>query len=530
MTFMLRILLTAAILTTPVHAVTSIDLDNGATGDGMVLSLIDAAAPTTFSNVQYTGANSAAGTFSGGLADGFEFDSGIMLSTGTTANAAGPNNRGGVGFSHNNPGDTELDTLTGRSNTSDAAVLEFDFEATGTMLSFEYIFASEEYNEYVGTDYNDVFGFFLDGQNVATVSCAPTNTVSINTINKSNNPNYFNNNDYADFNNVAPFGTQFDGFTIALTAQVLVTPGTTYTLKLAIQDVEDSDFDSAVFIRAGSFTTNPDAAEIEVLDSGVAIADGSTTAIDFGTVMAGNPVSRTFTINNLSLVDLSLSGISNLPAGFSQTGIPATVAGCGSTSLNVQLDAAVAGVFDDTLSIDTNDTDKNPFDFRISGTVTAAPAAEIAVLDGTTDITDGSAVPVNFGTVTEGDAAPARTFTVNNTGTVALTLGNLSLPTGFSLVGAFPANVAAGGTESFQVQMDSSVAGAFSGVLSFDSNDGDENPFDFAVSGTVNAVPVVPVPVPTAAQNIPTLSEWTMILLTCLLLIFGMFRLRRLES
>ena len=52
---------------------------------------------------------------------------------------------------------------------NDATVLEFDFIPKNDVISFEYVFASDEYNEYVGSSYNDVFGFFGNGKNMASI-------------------------------------------------------------------------------------------------------------------------------------------------------------------------------------------------------------------------------------------------------------------------------------------------------------------------------------------------------------------------
>ena len=41
--------------------------------------------------------------------------------------------------------------------------LEFDFMANTDTITFNFIFGSEEYNEEVGSAYNDVFGAFVTG-------------------------------------------------------------------------------------------------------------------------------------------------------------------------------------------------------------------------------------------------------------------------------------------------------------------------------------------------------------------------------
>jgi len=78
------------------------------------------------------------GTFTGGL-NSVGFDTGIVLTTGTTDCVAGPNNGGGC--------------TGGGSSTS----LKFDFESTTGQVFFKYVFASEEYTQYVGSSFNDTF-------------------------------------------------------------------------------------------------------------------------------------------------------------------------------------------------------------------------------------------------------------------------------------------------------------------------------------------------------------------------------------
>ena len=105
----------------------------------------------TVSNVTFTGATVAGGTFSGGLADGLGIDSGVMLSSGDIANGIGPNDQDGAGTCNKTPGDADLDAiLRQKGATEDAAVLEFDFVPATSNVSFRYVFASEEYNEFVG--------------------------------------------------------------------------------------------------------------------------------------------------------------------------------------------------------------------------------------------------------------------------------------------------------------------------------------------------------------------------------------------
>ena len=181
------------------------------------------------------------GTFSGGLASGIGINSGIILTTGTAAGAVGPNNQDG---------------FTGSGTFSQ---LDFDFTSAGGSVFFNYVFASEEYNEFTNSQFNDSFTLKVDGTNIALIP-STTTPVQINTVNGGNpfgtgasNPQYFVNN---DLNDGGPFhNIQYDGFTKVFTATTTVGAGT-HHMEFFITDLGDSSLDSAVFVQAGSFSEN----------------------------------------------------------------------------------------------------------------------------------------------------------------------------------------------------------------------------------------------------------------------------------
>jgi hypothetical protein len=150
------------------------------------------------------------------------------------------------------------------------------------------VFSSEEYNEYVGQNFNDAFAFFVNGVNCARA--ANQQPVSVNSINQQLNPQQFRNNELPN----ATIDTEMDGLTVVLTCQAPVNVGVTNTMKLAIADATDGSFDSNVFIRAGSLTTNlaPTAAagsditrECTAPNTGVAVS-GSGSSDPDGTIVS----------------------------------------------------------------------------------------------------------------------------------------------------------------------------------------------------------------------------------------------------
>ncbi len=222
--------------------------------------------------VQVNCAGTAMGHFTGGSDLGIE--EGILLTTGEASSVAAPASSFTSGTSGTG-GNTDLAMLSGGS-INDACVLEFDCIPLGDTLLFNYVFGSEEYPEYVCTNFNDVFGHFISGpgingpysNNAINIALLPNSTipVAINTVNsgvpgigggigaycEAADPNWQANSVYYE-DNLGGLEVCYDGFTVLLEALCVVVPGETYHFKLAIGDGLDSAFDSGVFLEAYSF-------------------------------------------------------------------------------------------------------------------------------------------------------------------------------------------------------------------------------------------------------------------------------------
>ncbi|MEG5000562.1 FG-GAP-like repeat-containing protein, partial [Microcoleus sp. B4-D4] len=187
----------------------------------------------------------------------------------------------------------------------------------------------------------------------------------------------------------------------------------------------------------------------------VAIADNDFPTVNLSVSPAtstetGSPVitvtaTASSAVVGAQTVNVALSGTANA-ADFTGT-IPTSItipAGqtTGSFTVNVNDDPLVEGSETGTFTIST------PSSGITLGTTTTGdvaitdndvtPLPEIQVLDGTTDIADGTASTIDFGSALIGGTL-TKTFTVQNLGTAVLNLSNLTLPTGFSLVGTLPA-------------------------------------------------------------------------------------------
>lgn len=212
-------------------------------GDGAPDSLLGAGVTKT--SESSTGSPDQAG-FVPGFAPGKKT---WVLSTGRVSDATGQPSA----FASSQlglPGDSDLSALSG-SPTYDAASYEVTVVPAGPRLHARYVFASEEYPEYVGSRYNDVMAVYVNGQNCALVP-GTSSPVSINTINDHTNAAYYVDNALG----AAGYSTSMDGLTVPLACTVPVTPGQPVTIKIAVADASDSAYDSAVALIDGGILSD----------------------------------------------------------------------------------------------------------------------------------------------------------------------------------------------------------------------------------------------------------------------------------
>lgn len=230
-------------------------------------------------NVKFTGEKHAIGVYEDST-NQLGIKQGIILTSGNAYYILGPNKTPRSGWASNAPGDEDLNNIA-RGKTYDASILEFDFVTMSENLSFEFVFASEEYLEYVGSKFNDVFAFFIttpDGEqyNIATLPDGET-PITVNTVNNELNSQFYIDNAYTNVTDPfiwdvrnrkvitnenyqkeeqpPKYFTQFDGFTTVLQATTTVIPNEVYHIKIAISDVGDGILDSGVFLKAGTFSS-----------------------------------------------------------------------------------------------------------------------------------------------------------------------------------------------------------------------------------------------------------------------------------
>lgn len=237
------------------------------------------------------------GTFTAGA--NFPFSSGIVLSTSPSKKAEGPydqqSSRGTRVQNWN--GDADLNTALEITSSTQATVLEFDFIALTNTISFNYIFASNEYQNNFPCIYSDGFAFLLKEAgsttayknlavlpNTTTPVSATTVHPKINTVNDSQglpligceaeNENYFNgyNTDISPIN--------YAGQTVVMNAYSDVIPGKKYHLKLVVADDATRQYNSAVFIESGSFETKINFGEDRTVATNNPVCFGENYVLD----------------------------------------------------------------------------------------------------------------------------------------------------------------------------------------------------------------------------------------------------------
>lgn len=188
----------------------------------------------------------------------FPFAKGIVLTTGY-ARKAGNTFQGNLSDGLGSGGDIDLATALNVNNLNlrDATYIEFDFVPASTKVTFRYLFASKEYQSNFTCNISDGFALLLKKVGDPTytnLALLPNgDPVSVTNIIPANLPCGPKNVQYFAGINNPQIETNFDGRTIPLTATATVIPGETYHFKMVLADYQDSNFDSAVFLEAGSF-------------------------------------------------------------------------------------------------------------------------------------------------------------------------------------------------------------------------------------------------------------------------------------
>ena len=220
----------------------------------------------------------SSGTYTNGSGT-YGIGGGVVLTTGGVESVPsfsypgygdGPNNLENASWAYGGPGvpataaqDILLDPLTGIDPATNEPydhfdttelLIQFDMAQGFDTVSFDVVFGSEEFEEFVGSPYIDAFGMFLNGTNIAFVGGKPVNI------------------DHPDMATTA--GTELDGVlapggTPRMTFSGAVNP-TGNTLRFIVTDTSDAIYDTTVYFSALRGETVPEPATGALLVAGAA--------------------------------------------------------------------------------------------------------------------------------------------------------------------------------------------------------------------------------------------------------------------
>jgi gliding motility-associated-like protein len=223
----------------------------------------------------------------------FPFKEGVLLSTQYAQKSIGP-----YAFVVGNDNDTawlgdpDLNQALGISTSINATLLEFDFIPLTNFLSFDYIFASIEYNGNGSCRFTDAFAFLIREntpgaayQNLAVLPGTSTPVSSTNihptipTVGNNVgcaavNQQYFN-----GFNDTTS-PINYTGQTAVMNSQSKVIAGKSYHIKLVIANDKNEFYDSAVFLNAGSFAPKIDLGTDRTMTTNNPVCFGEIFTID----------------------------------------------------------------------------------------------------------------------------------------------------------------------------------------------------------------------------------------------------------
>lgn len=214
--------------------------------------------------------NSAAfGTFSGGNSS-FGITSGIIISTGTAANAANSSSVFlSTQFSGSQITGTELNNISNLT-LFDRAAFTLSFVPSGNRVFFRYRFCTEEVFN-ASSSVADVMGIFVNGiaaeNNVATLPNGAAVTVASIAAG-----NFYQTNTSNELGN-AFGGSANNGCSILLNAEAGVNIGQTNQLIISVADAGDAIYDSALFLEEASLVSNNSPVLVNSLNDQTAYQD-----------------------------------------------------------------------------------------------------------------------------------------------------------------------------------------------------------------------------------------------------------------
>ncbi len=219
------------------------------------------------------------------------------------------------------------------------------------------------------------------------------------------------------------------------------------------------------------------------------------TAVNFGTIDAGQTGQQTITITNTGTAPLEITGIESDVSGLTFEPSMFTLEPDGSRTVTITFPSSTEGEFSGSINISSNDPDRAKHTLSVSVIVQPPPVPVLAVQE----------TAVNFGTV-EVAQTVQQMITIKNTGTAPLEITGIESDVSGLTFEPSMFTLSPDGSQTVTITFPSSTEGTFSGSINILSNDPDRATQTLSVSVIVQAAPVPVLAVQETAVNFGTVE------------------------
>lgn len=224
----------------------------------------------------------------------------------------------------------------------------------------------------------------------------------------------------------------------------------------------------------------------------IKVSESNTTLnpndeIDFGSTPINQIVSKTLVIQNIGIVDLDIINISIDNNVFTSQLSGNKISPNQTVELTLNLQASSPNICKGTLIIESDSYPNGKLNYPLYGVVgDGISIIDIAIDDLSNSYTKGQLY--DFGTSIKDSPSSVDLFITNN-GTTDLEINSISLPNQFSLGNiTYPISINPGQTNKYNLTYLRSNSGYHQGLITFISNDSNNNPFVISVIGITRAL------------------------------------------